>query len=161
MYTPLPGQKVQGIGGKVGEIMGGTIRWYIEDDDGVTHAIEIPNGIYLPTAPSRLLSPQHWAQEARDNKPDKDGTWCATYQDAVILWWGQRKFRRTIKIDRHGSNVATIRTAPGYKGLGYVHHYLMRVYKKNLNKMLACSAKSVYHVKSHSQKPGGQFNVCN
>ena len=57
--TPLPNRKVQGIGGKVGRLMSGTIKWDIEDDEGVVHSIKIPNSIYLPQAPSRLLSPQH------------------------------------------------------------------------------------------------------
>ena len=112
--TPLPNRKVQGIGGKVGRLMSGTIKWDIEDDEGVVHSIRIPNSIYLPQAPSRLLSPQHWAQEARDNVPVKNGTWCATYGTQVVLYWGQQQFKRTIALDKEGSNVASIRTAPGF-----------------------------------------------
>jgi hypothetical protein len=94
--------------------MSGTLLWKIEDDQGITHELKIPNSYYVPQANARLLSPQHWAREARDNKPLPRGTWCATYDDQIVLEWGQRKFRRTIKLDKRGSNVATIRTAPSY-----------------------------------------------
>jgi hypothetical protein len=113
--TPVK-DKIQGISGKIDQsLMHGTIRWYIEDDDGVTHAITLPNSIYYPKAKSRLLSPQHWAQEAKDNQPQRNGTWCATYCDKIVLFWNQQKCQRTIPLDVHGENVATIRTAPGYK----------------------------------------------
>jgi hypothetical protein len=112
--TPLLNTRVQGVGGKVTGIMMGTIRWNIEDDQGVVHTITLPNSLYVPSAASRLLSPQHWAQVANDNKPLKRGTWCATYEDQIILYWGQREFRRTIPLDPESSNVASIRTAPGY-----------------------------------------------
>ena len=64
---PVPNTKVQGVSGKIGNIMGGTIRWNIEDDFGKVHSINLPNSLYVPEATSRLLSPQHWAQVARDH----------------------------------------------------------------------------------------------
>jgi Reverse transcriptase (RNA-dependent DNA polymerase)/GAG-pre-integrase domain len=106
--------KVRGINGVVGNAMIGTIKWDLEDDNGVTHSVIIPNSIFLKGATSRLLSPQHWAQEAKDHTPNRHGTWCATYFDHIVLYWQQNKFQRTIQLDKHGSNVATIRTAPGY-----------------------------------------------
>jgi hypothetical protein len=51
---------------------------------------------------------------AKDNKPSPNGTWCATFADKVILYWDQCKYQRTILLDQQGSNVATIRSAPGY-----------------------------------------------
>ena len=114
--TPLNNYKIQGINGKVDDkIMQGTIRWYIDDDDGVSHAITLPNSIYYPNAKSRLLSPQHWAQEVKDNKPQRNGTWCATYDDKVVLYWNQQQCHRTIPLSKSEDNVATIRTTPGYK----------------------------------------------
>ena len=41
------------------------------DDDGVTHRMLIPNLFYIPDGKVRLLSPQHWAQQRRNN--DKRG----------------------------------------------------------------------------------------
>jgi hypothetical protein len=40
----------------------GTIRWVINNDQGVARTILIPNSYHVPDAPTRLLSPQHWAQ---------------------------------------------------------------------------------------------------
>ena len=61
---PLPMKaKLLGING-VSPIMGrGTVRWHIDDDDGLTHPITLPNTLYVPSSPMCLLSPQHWAQE--------------------------------------------------------------------------------------------------
>jgi hypothetical protein len=46
-----------------------TIRWSIYDNDGRLHKIEIPNSYYVPAGSSRLLSPQHWSQQAGDGHP--------------------------------------------------------------------------------------------
>ncbi|WP_317203594.1 hypothetical protein, partial [Janthinobacterium sp.] len=94
--------------------MTGTIRWQIEDDQGGVHSINLPNSLYVPQAASRLLSPQHWAQTARDNRPLRCGTWCATFENEVVLYWDQQRFTRTIPLDQQNTNVATIRTAPGF-----------------------------------------------
>ena len=79
--TPLKkiNKKLKGLGGTLTEVYSGTIKWSIEDDDGVPHDIVIPNGLYVKDSPSKLLSPQHWAQTARDSKPLPRGTWCSTY----------------------------------------------------------------------------------
>jgi hypothetical protein len=111
---PVLNTRVQGVGGKVGNVMSGTIQWQIEDNQGRVHTLHLPNSLYVPAAPSRLLSPQHWAQTAADNTPVRWGTWCATYDNQVILYWDQRRFQRTIPLDQHNSNVASICTAPGY-----------------------------------------------
>ena len=114
--APIPiNKKVKGLSGHIDGIMVGTIKWHIEDDDGKIHTIILPNSMYIKNATSRLLSPQHWAQVAKDNQPTPNGTWCATFADRVILYWEQRKYQRTVMLDRQGTNVATIRSAPGYK----------------------------------------------
>ena len=107
-------KRIKGIGGTVSGIMMGTVKWRIEDDNGMTHEIIIPESFYVPNAPSRLLSPQHWAQQAKDNHPKRYGTWCATYDDTIILEWHQRQYKRTIKLDKKGTNTAWIYTAPGF-----------------------------------------------
>jgi hypothetical protein len=45
----------------------GTVRWGITDDMGKRHYIHIPNLYYVPGCELRLLSPQHWSQEAEDD----------------------------------------------------------------------------------------------
>jgi hypothetical protein len=112
--VPMNNRKVKGIGGLMSDVMIGTIKWSIEDDEGQVHDIVLPESIYLKGGTSRLLSPQHWAQIAKDNHPKPHGTWCATYHDHVVLHWKQQQYKRTIQLDKHGTNVATIRTAPGY-----------------------------------------------
>jgi hypothetical protein len=104
---PAHNRRVQGINGYTNSLVRiGTIRWEIEDDEGRVHDLIIPESIYLPEATSRLLSPQHWAQSTNDNKPNLNGTWCATYQDKIILYWKQGQHRRTVNLDAQGNNVA-------------------------------------------------------
>ena len=103
-----------GISGSL-DIKGtGTVKWVIEDDDGVRHHIHIPNTLYVPDAPMRLLSPQHWSQTANDNSPSPNGTWCATYHDSLVLHWNQNKYHRTIMLNPE-RNTAVINTAPSIK----------------------------------------------
>jgi hypothetical protein len=114
--TPVRG-RVKGITGYTNNIgmMRGTIAWKIEDDEGQIHLIRLPGSYYVPDSTSRILSPQHWSQQAHDNRPQPHGTWCATYDDEIILYWNQRKYtRRTIRLNPDQSNTATIRSVPGY-----------------------------------------------
>ena len=108
-------RRLKGLGGMISEIQTGTIRWEIQDDDGMRHTIKLPNSLYVKSSPSKLLSPQHWAQSANDNYPKQQGTWCATYQDKVVLHWNQRRSKKTIRLDPSTSSVATLHTAPGYR----------------------------------------------
>ncbi|CAB9526635.1 Retrotransposon protein [Seminavis robusta] len=107
---------VQGIGGSVMATYKGTVRWSIEDEQGKVHHFTIPNTYYNASTPYRLLSPQHWAAVADDNTPKRRGTWCATYQDAVELFWQQRKFKRIIPLSPT-SNIAIVRSAPSFTKL--------------------------------------------
>ena len=88
--------QVQGIGDGL-EIKGtGTFVMRIEDDDGGTHTIKIPNSLYLPALRQCLLSPQHWAQEAGDNYPLPRGTRMENDDKRCVLVWGQGKYRKSI-----------------------------------------------------------------
>jgi GAG-pre-integrase domain len=91
----------------------GTIGWKISDDEGMDHDICVPNSYYVPGCRARLLSPQHWAQEVNDNFPSIDGTWCATFHDRVVISWQQRRFKKTILLDKSRNNVAMMWTAGG------------------------------------------------
>ena len=79
----------------------------------MSHKILLPNSLYSTEAPFRLLSPQHWSQIAKDDLPQPKGTWCATYDDSMVLEWQQQKYFWTVPLDP-GTNVATFRSAPGY-----------------------------------------------
>jgi hypothetical protein len=59
------GKQVDGIGAGLVIKGTGTFVMRIEDDDRETHTIKIPNSLYLPSLRVCLLSPQHWAQEAK------------------------------------------------------------------------------------------------
>eukprot|EP00978_Attheya_sp_CCMP212_P046714 scaffold407103_cov35-Attheya_sp.AAC.1 len=65
---------VAGMRGIIVATKRGTIRWKIEDDDGKVHTINLKNALYAPSAPFRLLSPQHWSQQVDNNYPVRHGT---------------------------------------------------------------------------------------
>jgi hypothetical protein len=73
------------------EITGeGTFKFNIKDDEGKQHTIRIANSLYVPKMRRCLLSPQHWAQEARDEQ-----TWMELKRqwpyDCVLNWRGGKK----------------------------------------------------------------------
>jgi hypothetical protein len=113
--TPVPiAARIEGFtGGEALVTAKCTVKWQIEDDHGRAHTIVIPNSLYSKNAPFRLLSPQHWAQQANDHQPKREGTWCGTLSDRVELEWQQRKYKRTILLDP-ATNVALFHTAPNY-----------------------------------------------
>ena len=80
---------VDGIASGLTAVGKGTLKWKWQDDEGVTHTFKIPNFLYVPKAPMRILFPQHWSQEVHDKSPDPHGTWCATYNDRCMLYWKQ------------------------------------------------------------------------
>ena len=108
--TPLKPvkQKVKGLGGVLEGFQTGTIEWIIEDDEGTPYVIKLPGSLYVPNSPSRLLSPQHWAQTTSGDQP-----WCETYHDKVRLLWNGGQRKKTAKLSNQTGNVASIYTAPG------------------------------------------------
>ena len=92
----------------------GTIHWTTQDDQGRVHVVRIPNSLYVPASPIRILSPQHWAQEMDDNYPKRRGTWCATYDNGCELFWQQNKYVKTVKHDSR-SNVPIMTANHGTK----------------------------------------------
>ena len=89
----------------------GTFVFNIEDDEGKTHTIRIPNSLYVPELPMSLLSPQHWAQEANDNTPIQHGTRMENFADGCKLIWNQLDFAKTIPFEV-ATNTPVFRTAP-------------------------------------------------
>jgi len=109
-------RRVKGVGGAlIGGVKMGTMKLSWLDDNGCGHTFEIPRSYFVPQLGTTLLSPQHWAQQMKDNKPAPRGTWCTTYGDAVILHWNQGEYSLTLPLDTKGTNVATLYTSPGYK----------------------------------------------
>ena len=104
--------KVKGIGGHAQATYKGTIQWKIQDDQGRTHQFTLPNSYFVATAPSRILCPQHLAQTAKDNYPLPLGTGAITGGEYIQLFWDQRKYVKTIKLDPR-RNVGMTHTAPG------------------------------------------------
>ena len=81
-----------GLGSTVSVKSKGTVKWHIEDDNGKVHNVIVPNTLYIPNSPTRLLSPQHWAQHNHKQGDSKDGTLAITYADRIELYWFHRKF---------------------------------------------------------------------
>ena len=104
--------KVKGIGGHAQATYKGTFQWRIQDDQGRSHRFTLPNSYYVATAPSRILCPQHLAQMAKDNHPLPLGTGEVTGDEYIQLFWDQRKYVKTIKLDPR-RNTGMTHTAPG------------------------------------------------
>ena len=91
-----------------------TVKWKIEDDNNIIHTFIIPNTYYIAAAPTRILSPQHFTQQMQDHKPHAEGMGCTATSMAIVLFWNQRKFTKTVRLDPK-LNIAMTNTAPGIK----------------------------------------------
>ena len=107
--------RVKGFfGDKVMNIYEATLRWHIDDDDGAQAQHDIAKSYYVKSAPTRILSPQHWAKMSGDNTARSKGTWCATYDDTIVLHWDQNTRKRVIPLDPY-TNTATIFSSSGFQ----------------------------------------------
>ena len=112
MWKPTPiTRKVKGIAGSAEATYRSTVKWKIEDDNNMVHTFTIPNTYYIANAPTRILSPQHFAKQMQDHKPHVEGTGCTTTCTTIVLFWNQRKFTKTVKLDPK-LNIAMMNTAP-------------------------------------------------
>ena len=105
-------RKVKGIKGHAHATHKGTIKWYLEDDQGLVHVMIICGAYLIPDALTRILSPQHLAQQADDHHPKEEGTGALTTTKNVTLFWAQRRFSKTIPLDTK-TNVGLTTTASG------------------------------------------------
>jgi hypothetical protein len=68
----------------------GTFKFDITDNDGKRHTIKIKNSLYVPKIRRCLLSPQHWAQEAKNEE-----TWIEFKREfpygCILNWKGGKK----------------------------------------------------------------------
>lgn len=87
------------------------MKWSIEDGNGKVHNIVLPGTYYFQQAKKKLLSPQHWVQQAGDDHPMRNGTCCATYANKIKLHWDQQSYTCAIPLHPK-SNVGVLCTAP-------------------------------------------------
>jgi hypothetical protein len=73
--------------------------------------IKVPNSLYLPEMRRCLLSPQVWAQEAKDHYLLSKGMQMENDDENSILVLGQRKYKKTILFNPT-SNVPIMYLAP-------------------------------------------------
>lgn len=101
--------RLTGIGSGKAQALG-TIQWLFLDDFGKQHTFDIKDAPWVKDLDCRLLSPQHWAQNQ-----EKGTAECVTTNNSVTLKWNQGRHSRSIPLSKV-SNIATIQTAPAYKG---------------------------------------------
>ena len=104
--------KVKGITGHAHATHRGTIKWHIDDDQGLVHVMIIHVAYLIPDAPTRILSPQLLAQQADDHYPREEGTGALTTSKNITLFWAQCRYVKTVPLDTK-KNVGLTTTAAG------------------------------------------------
>ena len=105
-------RKVKGIKGHANATHRGTLKWHIEDDQGLVHVMVIRGAYLIPDVATRILSPQQLAQQADDHYPMEEGTGALTTSKNITLFWAQRRFTKTVPNDTK-MNVGLTTTASG------------------------------------------------
>ena len=91
--------KVRGIKGPAKATHRGTLKWHVEDNNGLVHVMVIKGAYLIPDAATRILLPQHLAQQADDHYPKEEGTGALTTSKNIALFWSQRRFAKTVPLD--------------------------------------------------------------
>ena len=105
-------QRIKGVAGHAQATHRGTVQWKIEDDSGKVHSINISGTYYMAGMPNQIFSPQHFAQVANDHNPKPEGTRSITNSKNITLFWGQRRYTKTILLDKN-LNIGLTWSAPG------------------------------------------------
>ena len=105
-------RKVKWIKGHAKATHRSTLKWHIEDDNGLVHVMVIKGANLIPDAATRILSPQHLAQQADDHYPMEEGTGALTTSKNIMLFWSQRCFAKTVPLDPR-TNMGLTMTASG------------------------------------------------
>ena len=108
----LVDRKVKGIKGHADATHRGTLKWYLEDDTGLVHVMIIQGAYLIPDATTRILSPQHLAQQANDHYPKEEGTESLTTSKNITLFSSHRQFTKRVPLDPR-TNVGLTTTAAG------------------------------------------------
>jgi hypothetical protein len=121
----------------------GTFKFHIEDYKEGVHIIQIPNSKYVPEV--CLLSPHHWAQEAKDHYPVPKGTKMDTDDEALMLIWKQQRHWWTI-LYHPLTNTLSFRTAPASR----TYRTFLALYE---------AAEVQYHRQEHVLQMPGQLHL--
>ena len=105
-------RKVKGIKDHVNATHRGTLKWHVEDDSGLVHIMVIKGAYLIPDAATRILSPQHLAQQVDDHYPREEATGALTTSKNITLFWSQWRFTNTVPLDPQ-TNVGLTMTASG------------------------------------------------
>ena len=81
----------------------GTLKWNIENTDGLIEPIIIRNAIYAPKLPIRLMSPQQFVRQQID---DDDVSFTGTKQKLVINY-KNKQLNAKYNPSRHARNTST------------------------------------------------------
>ncbi len=109
------------------------------------HLIKIPNSKYVPALKVCLLSPHHWAQEAKDHYPVPKGTKTDTNDKVLTLILNQRKYQRTIPYHPL-TNTPYFCTAPAWR----TYHAFMALFE---------AVEVQYHQREHVLQMPGQLHL--
>ena len=103
-YVSESGTECKGIASGLSIVGRGTLNFRIDDDDGRTHEISIPNSVHIPDLPMVLIAPQHWAQNTDDGMTETTGA-----TSTVIRFRG---YSKTIPFNPR-TNTPSFRSATG------------------------------------------------
>ena len=92
-YKVSEGQEYKGIAAGLNIKGRGTLKFIIDEKNGITHTINVPNSVHIPDLPMVLVSPQHWAHQT------PDGTKSTSSSKSTILTF--RGYRKTIQYSAH------------------------------------------------------------
>jgi hypothetical protein len=102
------GGEVNGIGDGLEIKRKGTFVFSLMDNNRKVHTIKIPNSLYLLGLRQCLLSPQHWAQETRDEQ-----TWMGNFECKCVLNWHEGG-KKTVLFDPT-TNMSIFTMAPLFR----------------------------------------------
>ena len=91
--------KVRGIKGHAKATHRGTLKWHVEDDNGLVHVMVIREAYLIPEVATQILSPQHMAQQADDHYPKAEGTGALKTSKHIMLFWSQWRFTKIVPLD--------------------------------------------------------------
>ena len=124
-------KKAKGIKGHAQVTHQGTLKWYIEDDNGLVHKMVIMGAYLIPETTTIILSPQHLAHQSNDHYPTADDTGAPTTIKNITMFWAQRRFTKTVPLDSK-TNVGLTMTASGAQSF---HPFFATVKKPETKEM--------------------------